>query len=33
MADQLGFEDPSILSKFFKKHTGQSPQEFRNNFK
>ncbi|MDB5278574.1 MAG: helix-turn-helix protein [Ferruginibacter sp.] len=33
IADQLGFEDPSYFIRFFKKHTRQSPEAFRQNFK
>lgn len=33
VADQLGYEDPSYFIRFFKKHTGQSPDTFRKNFK
>lgn len=33
VADQLGYEDPSYFIRFFKKHTGQSPDAFRKNFK
>ncbi len=33
IADQLGYEDPSYFIRFFKKHTGQSPESFRKNFK
>lgn len=33
VADQLGYEDPSYFIRFFKKHTGQSPEAFRKNFK
>lgn len=33
IADQLGYEDPSYFIRFFKKHTGQSPDSFRKNFK
>lgn len=33
VADQLGYEDPSYFIRFFKKHTGQSPENFRKNFK
>lgn len=33
VADQLGYEDPSYFIRFFKKHTGQSPDSFRKNFK
>lgn len=28
---ELGFEDSAYFSNFFKRHTGQSPQEFRSN--
>lgn len=33
LADLLGYEDPSYFIRFFKKHTGQSPDSFRKNFK
>lgn len=33
VADHLGFEDPSYFIRFFKKHTGHSPEAFRKNFK
>ncbi|MBA2329772.1 MAG: helix-turn-helix domain-containing protein, partial [Flavisolibacter sp.] len=33
IADHLGYEDPSYFIRFFKKHTGQSPDTFRKNFK
>ena len=33
VADQLGYEDPSYFIRFFRKHTGQSPEAFRKNFK
>jgi len=33
IADGLGYEDPSYFIRFFKKHTGQSPDTFRKNFK
>ncbi len=33
IADQLGYEDPSYFIRYFKKHTGQSPESFRKNFK
>jgi AraC family transcriptional regulator, transcriptional activator of pobA len=33
VADRLGYEDPSYFIRFFKKHTGQSPDSFRKNFK
>jgi YesN/AraC family two-component response regulator len=33
IADQLGYEDPSYFIRFFKKHTGHSPDTFRRNFK
>jgi AraC family transcriptional activator of pobA len=33
IADQLGYEDPSYFIRFFKKHTGQSPEAFRKSFK
>lgn len=29
IAYDMGFQDPSYFIRFFKKHTGQSPQEFR----
>jgi AraC-like DNA-binding protein len=32
IADHLGYEDVSYFIRFFKKHTGFSPNEFRNNF-
>jgi len=33
IADLLGYEDPSYFVRFFRKHTGQSPEAFRKNFK
>ena len=33
VADRLGYEDPSYFIRFFKKHTGHSPDTFRKNFK
>ena len=33
IADHLGYEDISYFTRFFKKHTGYSPEVFRNNFK
>lgn len=33
IADHLGYEDVSYFIRFFKKHTGQSPEIFRKNFK
>jgi AraC family transcriptional activator of pobA len=30
VAASLGFEDPSYFSRFFRRETGQTPQEFRN---
>lgn len=33
VADHLGYEDPSYFIRFFKKHTGHSPDTFRRNFK
>lgn len=33
IADHLGYEDPSYFIRFFKKHTGHSPDAFRKNFK
>ena len=32
IADQLGYEDVSYFIRFFKKHTGYSPEAFRNAF-
>lgn len=32
IADQLGYEDSSYFIRFFKKHTGYSPESFRNKF-
>ena len=29
IAFQLGYEDPSYFSRFFKKHTGHTPEDFR----
>lgn len=33
IADQLGYDDISYFIRFFKKHTGYSPEAFRKNFK
>ena len=33
IADHLGYEDPSYFIRFFKKHTGLSPDAFRKNFR
>ncbi len=33
IADLLGYEDPSYFIRFFKKHTGHTPEVFRNNFR
>jgi len=33
IAHELGYEDPSYFIRFFKKHTGHSPEAFRHNFK
>ncbi|AYB35343.1 helix-turn-helix domain-containing protein [Chryseolinea soli] len=33
IAYHLGYEDVSYFIRFFKKHTGQSPETFRHNFK
>lgn len=33
IAWQLGYEDPSYFIRFFKKHTGYSPAEFRTSFR
>ncbi len=32
IADHLGYDDVSYFIRFFKKHTGHSPEAFRNNF-
>ena len=33
IADHLGYEDPSYFTRFFRKHTGLSPESFRSSFK
>jgi AraC-like DNA-binding protein len=33
IADHLGYEDVSYFIRFFKKHTGHSPEAFRHNFR
>lgn len=33
IAGQLGYEDPSYFIRFFRKHTGYSPEAFRNKFR
>ena len=30
VADQLGFSDASTFGKFFRRHTGKTPTEYRN---
>jgi len=32
IADELNFSDQSFFGKFFKRHTGVSPKEYRNSF-
>ena len=32
IADQLGYEDPSYFIRFFRKHSGYSPEAFRHKF-
>lgn len=32
LAAELGFEDPAYFCRFFKRHTGHSPREFRRSF-
>ncbi|CAM1374488.1 helix-turn-helix domain-containing protein [Tenacibaculum xiamenense] len=32
IAFQLGYEDPSYFSRFFKKHTGHTPEDFRQTY-
>ena len=31
LSDQIGFDEPTNFIKFFKKHTGQTPAQFRKN--
>jgi len=33
IADDLGYKDVSYFIRFFKKHTGHSPEAFRDNFR
>ena len=33
IAYHLGYEDPSYFIRFFKKHTGYTPEAFRSNFR
>ncbi|HEX8279287.1 MAG TPA: helix-turn-helix domain-containing protein [Segetibacter sp.] len=33
IADHLGYEDVSYFIRFFKKHTGYSPEAFRYNYR
>lgn len=33
IADHLGYEDVSYFIRFFKKHTGYSPEAFRHNLR
>ena len=33
IASELGYEDPSYFIRFFRKHTGHSPESYRHNFK
>lgn len=30
VSDSLGFQDPGYFNRFFKRHTGQTPKQFRN---